>query len=240
MIIVLKPDVTEEQIKHIIDKVNSAGLKPVLSKGVERTIIGVIGKEDILRRQPLEVFPGVEKVIPILKPYKLVSREFRRENSGIEVAAGVKIGGRDVVIIAGPCAVESENQILSAARAVKKAGAKILRGSIFKPRSSPYDFQGLGEEGLKFLSLAKKETGLAVETEVMDVRHLELVSRCVDMVRVGARNMQNFDLLKEVGKIDKPVILKRGLSATIREFLLAAEYVVSEGNSITRSETASL
>ncbi|MBI3990737.1 MAG: 3-deoxy-7-phosphoheptulonate synthase [Candidatus Omnitrophica bacterium] len=229
MIIVLKPEITEKQIEHIMERVTALGLKPVLSRGIERTIIGVIGKEDVLRMRPLDIFPGVEKVLPILKPYKLVSREFRQENSVIDVE-GVSIGGKDVVVIAGPCAVESEKQIIGIAKAVKKAGAKILRGSVFKPRTSPYDFQGLGESGLDFLSAAKKETGLVVETEVMDVRHLDLVAKYVDMVRIGARNMQNFDLLREVGKMNKPVILKRGLSATIKEFLLAAEYVVSSGN----------
>jgi len=229
MIIVLKPEATEAQIKHIVSKVKSIGLKPMISRGVERTIIGVIGEEDLLRVQPLEVFPGVEKVMPILAPYKLVSREFKPADTVVDVD-GVKIGGKKLAVLAGPCAVENFELLLSIARSVKKAGASILRGGAFKPRTSPYSFQGLGEEGLKFLAEAKKRTGLPVITELMDLRDLEIVERHADVIQIGARNMQNFDLLKEVGRAKKPVLLKRGMSATIKDWLLSAEYILQNGN----------
>ena len=174
MIIVLRPDATKKQIDHLIEKVKKLGLKPMVSKGVERTIIGVIGEEDVLRVQPLEAFPGVEKVMPILKPYKLVSREFKPENSIVDVE-GVKIGGKKIVVMAGPCSVENFEMLLDIGKKVKKAGASILRGGAFKPRSSPYSFQGLGEEGLKFLRDVKKETGLKIVTEVMDTRDVWMV-----------------------------------------------------------------
>ena len=229
MIIVLRPDATKKQINHIIEKVKKLGLKPMVSSGVERTIIGVIGEEDILRVQPLEAFPGVEKVMPILKPYKLVSREFKSEDSVINVD-GVKIGGKKLIVMAGPCSVENFEMLLDIGKKVKKAGASILRGGAFKPRSSPYSFQGLGEEGLKFLKDVKKETGLKVITEVMDTRDVWMVEKYADILQVGARNMQNFNLLKEVGLSKKPVLLKRGMSATVKEFLMSAEYVLSAGN----------
>jgi len=229
MIIVLKPDATESQIKHIVTKVKSIGLKPMISRGVERTIIGVIGEEDLLRVQPLEVFPGVEKVMPILAPYKLVSREFKPADTVVEVD-GVKIGGKKLVVLAGPCAVENFELLLSIAKSVKKSGASILRGGAYKPRTSPYSFQGLGEEGLKFLAEAKKRTGMPVITELMDLRNLEIVERHADIIQIGARNMQNFDLLKEVGRSKKPVLLKRGMAATVKEWLLSAEYILQNGN----------
>ena len=229
MIIVLKPDATESQIKHIVTKVKSIGLKPMISRGVERTIIGVIGEEDLLRVQPLEVFPGVEKVMPILAPYKLVSREFKPADTVVEVD-GVKIGGKKLVVLAGPCAVENFELLLSIAKSVKKSGASILRGGAYKPRTSPYSFQGLGEEGLKFLAEAKKRTGMPVITELMDLRDLEIVERHADIIQIGARNMQNFDLLKEVGRSKKPVLLKRGMAATVKEWLLSAEYILQNGN----------
>ena len=229
MIIVLKPKATKKQLDHIIERIKALGLKPMVSKGTERTIIGVIGSEDALRVQPLEVIPGVEKVIPVLKPYKLVSREFKPEPSVVNVN-GVKVGGKEVVIMAGPCSVENRQMLLETAKAVKAAGAKILRGGAFKPRTSPYSFQGLGEEGLKLLRDVAKETGMAVVTELMDSRDIELLEKYTDIIQIGARNMQNFELLKEVGQSHKPVLLKRGLSATITEFLLAAEYLLSQGN----------
>jgi len=229
MIIVLRPDATKKQIDHLIDKVKKLGLKPMVSRGVERTIIGVIGEEDVLRVQPLEAFPGVERVMPILKPYKLVSREFKSENSIIDVD-GVKIGGKKIAVMAGPCSVENFNMLLEVGNKVKKAGAAILRGGAFKPRSSPYSFQGLGEEGLKFLRDVKKETGMKIVTEVMDTRDVWMVEKYADILQVGARNMQNFNLLKEVGLSKKPVLLKRGMSATIKEFLMSAEYVLAAGN----------
>ena len=229
MIIVLKPHASETQIKHIVTKVKSLGLKPMISQGMERTIIGVIGEEDILRVQPLEVFPGVEKVMPILAPYKLVSREFKPADTIVDVN-GVKIGGKKIIVMAGPCAIESYEMLLSVGKSVKKAGASILRGGAFKPRTSPYSFQGLGEEGLKYLVEARKKIGLPIITELMDVRDLELVERNADIIQIGARNMQNFDLLKEIGRSKKPVLLKRGMSATVKEMLLSAEYILQNGN----------
>jgi 3-deoxy-7-phosphoheptulonate synthase len=230
MIIVLRPDATDEQVRHIMDKVQKLGLKPHLSKGTERTIIGVIGPEDLLRVTPLEVFPGVEKVLPVLAPYKLVSREFRREDSVIDLGKGVSIGGRKIVVMAGPCAVESLEVVSEVAKQIKKSGSEVLRGGAFKPRTSPYSFQGLGEEGLKILNQVGSELGLVTVSEVMDPRDVELVSRYVDVLQIGARNMQNFNLLKEVGQAKKPVLLKRGLSSTIKELLMSAEYIVSGGN----------
>lgn len=229
MIVVLRPDATEAQIKHLVERIKSLGLKPMISKGVERTIIGIIGEEDVLRVQPLEIFPGVEKVMPILSPYKLVSREFRHENTVINVD-GINVGGKKIVVMAGPCSVESRELLLYIAKAVKKSGAAILRGGAFKPRTSPYSFQGLGEEGLKYLKEAKAKTGLPVITEIMDIRDLPLVEKYADVLQIGARNMQNFNLLKEIGLTKKPVMLKRGMSSTIKELLMSAEYILSNGN----------
>ncbi|UCH12426.1 MAG: 3-deoxy-7-phosphoheptulonate synthase [Candidatus Omnitrophota bacterium] len=229
MIIVLRPEATEKQIRHIVDKVKKLGLKPMVSKGIERTIIGVIGKEDILRVQPLEVFPGVEKVMPVLAPYKLVSKDFKPEKTIVD-AGGVKIGGKKVVVIAGPCAVENHQTFLKIAKIVKKAGASLLRGGAFKPRTSPYSFQGLGEKGLKILREVSKEVALPTVTELMDIRDIDVVERYTDMIQIGARNMQNFNLLKEVGLLKKPVMLKRGLMSTIEEWLMSAEYILSNGN----------
>ena len=229
MIIVLRPDATKKDIDHIIEKVKKLGLKVMVSQGVERTIIGIIGEEDIVRVQPLEAYPGVEKVMSILKPYKLVSREFKGRASVID-ADGIKIGGKKIVVMAGPCSVEDQDGLMSIGKAVKKSGALVLRGGAFKPRSSPYAFQGLGEEGLKYLMEVKKKTGLKIVTEVMDTREVELVERYADILQVGARNMQNFNLLKEVGLCKKPVLLKRGISATVKEFLMSAEYILSNGN----------
>lgn len=230
MIIVLRPDATEEQISHIVERIEKLGLKPMISKGVQRTIIGVIGPEDILRVTPLEVFAGVEKVIPVLAPYKLVSREFKTEDSVIDLGKGVKIGGKEIIIIAGPCAVENYDLLYEVAKEVKSAGVKVLRGGAFKPRTSPYSFQGLGEEGLKYLACVAEELNLVTISEVMDSRQVELVSRYVDILQLGARNMQNFNLLKEIGQTQKPVLLKRGMSSTIKEWLMSAEYILSEGN----------
>ncbi len=229
MIIVLRPDATKTQLHHLVGKIKKLGLKPWISKGVERTIVGVIGEEDVIRSQPLEVFPGVEKVLSILKPYKLASRDFKKENTVIDVD-GVKVGGKKLVVMAGPCSVENEKLLIDIARKVKKSGATMLRGGAFKPRTSPYAFQGLGEKGLKYLAEARKETGLKVVTELMDVRDTGLVCKYTDVIQIGARNMQNFNLLREVGKTRKPVLLKRGMSNTIKEFLMSAEYILSEGN----------
>lgn len=230
MIIVLRTDASEAQINHIIEKVQKLGLKPLVSKGTERTIIGVVGPEDVLRATPLEAFAGVEKVMPVLAPYKLVSREFRKENSVVDLGKGVKIGQEEVVIIAGPCAIENYDNLYETAKLVKSYGAKCLRGGAFKPRTSPYTFQGLGEEGLKYLKDIGEKLDLPTVTEVMDTRDIELVIRYADVLQIGARNMQNFNLLKEVGLTKKPVIIKRGLSATIKEWLMSAEYILSGGN----------
>ncbi len=230
MIIVLRPDATEEQVNHIIEKVKKLGLTPHVSKGTERTIIGVIGPEDKLRVTPLEVFSGVEKVMPVLAPYKLVSREFKYEDSVIDLGKGVQIGGKKVIVIAGPCAVEDFNTLYEIAVKVKTAGANVLRGGAFKPRTSPYSFQGLGEEGLKYLKKAGDELDMVTISEVMDPRDVKLVADYVDVLQIGARNMQNFNLLKEVGLTKKPVLLKRGLASTVKELLMSAEYILSEGN----------
>jgi len=230
MIIVLKPNATQEQVEHIMDKIEKLGLKPWLSEGVERSIIGVIGEEDLLRALPLEGFPGVEKVMPILKPYKLASRDFKPHNSKIDIGGGIKIGGKHIIVMAGPCSIENKEMLLDIAGRVKKSGASVLRGGAFKPRTSPYSFQGLGEEGLKYLAEAKEKTGLLVVTELMDVRNLDLVVKYADIIQIGARNMQNYDLLKEVGGTKKPVLIKRGMANTIKELLMSAEYVLSGGN----------
>jgi 3-deoxy-7-phosphoheptulonate synthase len=230
MIIVLRPDATEEQVKHIVEKVQKLGLTPHVSKGSERTIIGVIGPEDILRVTPLEVFAGVEKVMPVLAPYKLVSREFQTQDSLINIGKGVVIGGKKITVMAGPCAVEDEKTLFEIAKEIKKAGASVLRGGAFKPRTSPYSFQGLGEQGLKYLKKVGDELGLATVSEVMDSRDVELVARYIDVLQIGARNMQNFNLLKEVGQTKKPVLLKRGLSSTVKELLMSAEYILAGGN----------
>ncbi len=230
MIVILKSDVTEEQIQHIVQKAEALGLRAHISRGVERSIIGFIGPEDVLRVTPLEVFPGVESVMPVLSPFRLVSREFQPQDSEVVVKKGVVIGGKALVIMAGPCSIESYETLLDVAEHVKKAGATILRGGAFKPRTSPYDFQGMGEDGLKIMKDVAQATGLATVTELMDTRHVELLDRYVDMFQIGARNMQNFTLLREVGKTRKPVLLKRGISATIKEWLMSAEYILSEGN----------
>ncbi len=229
MIIVLKAKATLNEIKLVAEKIKKMGLKPHISRGVERTIIGAIGDEALLKEDQLKAMPVVEKVLPIMKPYKLVSREFKKENTVIKVE-DVKIGTKQIIVIAGPCAIESENQIIETAKAVKKAGAKMLRGGAFKPRTSPYSFQGMGEEGLKLLAKARKITGLPIVTEVMDTAEVPLIADYADMIQIGTRNMHNFDLLRAVGKVNKPVLLKRGLSATLKEFLMAAEYIMSEGN----------
>ncbi len=230
MIIVLKPDVTEEQIQHVIERVESLGLRAHLSRGTYRTIIGVIGDETKLQAEPLAAIPGVAEVVPILPPYKLASREAHPLPTVVDVA-GVKIGGGHVALIAGPCAVESYEQMETIAAAVRRAGASILRGGAFKPRTSPYSFQGLGEEGLRILRAVGDQFGMPVVTEVMDPRRVELVSQYADMLQIGARNMQNFTLLSEVGKTQKPILLKRGMSATVQDLLMSAEYILSEGTS---------
>ena len=229
MIIVTRPEATEEQIQHIVDRIKEWGLKAEVSRGAIRVVIGIIGPEDVIREKPLAAIAGVESVTPVLKPYKLVAREFRGTNSLIKIG-NVEVGGKEVVFMSGPCSVENRDQIVSIARAVKQAGAKILRGGAFKPRTSPYAFQGLGVEGLKLLAEAREETGLPVITEIMDTKDLEVIEKYADCLQVGARNMQNFSLLKEVGRSKLPVMLKRGMSATVKDLLMSAEYILSEGN----------
>jgi len=229
MIIVLKPEASEREIDHVLDRLRELGLKSHISTGEERTIIGVIGDDRILQNQPLTAFPGVESVTPILAPWKLVSREFKRDNTVIDIG-GVKIGGKKLVIMAGPCAVEKIEVTAGIAHDVKASGAGILRGGAYKPRTSPYSFQGVGREGLDYLLEAKRQTGLPIVSEILDTRDIELFLQKVDIIQIGARNMKNFELLKEVGAYDKPVLLKRGLSSTIKEFLLSAEYIMSRGN----------
>jgi 3-deoxy-7-phosphoheptulonate synthase len=237
MIIVLRPDATEEQIQHIEERIRELGLKLHVSRGEMRTIMGVIGDESKLQVEPLSAIPGVEQVLPILKPYKLASREMHVGDTVVEVGVGcaapvkpTRIGGGYLGMIAGPCAVESAEILETIARQVKAAGANLLRGGAFKPRTSPYSFQGLGEEGLKILEDVGHRHGLPVVTEVMDPRQVEMVHHYADMFQIGARNMQNFDLLKEVGQTRKPVLLKRGMSATVKDLLMSAEYILSEGN----------
>ncbi len=229
MIIVMNPKSNQMQIDDVINVLKNSGLGVHISQGTERTIIGIIGDKSVLRDIPLELMPGVEKLVPIVESFKLAGKTFRPEPSIVNVN-GVKIGGKELAIMAGPCAVESYDQIMEAARAVKRSGAQFLRGGAFKPRTSPYAFQGLEEEGLKLLKAAKDETGLQIITEVTSERAVELSISYVDMFQIGARNVQNFTLLREVGKSMKPVLLKRGSATTIDEWLNAAEYIMSEGN----------
>ncbi|HHW19763.1 MAG TPA: 3-deoxy-7-phosphoheptulonate synthase [Thermodesulfovibrio thiophilus] len=230
MVIVMKPEATEEQLQNVVTRIEELGYKPHIIYGATRNVIGAVGDERgkfIL--QSLEVMDGVEAVIPILKPYKLTSKEVKREKSIINVK-DVAIGGDELVVIAGPCAVESEEQIINTAKAVKSLGGHILRGGAYKPRTSPYSFQGLGKEGLELLKKAADIALLPVVTEVVNPEHVELVCEYVDILQIGTRNAQNFELLKKVGQIDKPVILKRGMAMTIKEWLMSAEYILSEGN----------
>lgn len=231
-IIVLKPTATEDELRRIVKKLEGRGLRTNISKGTERTVIGVIGDTSKIAEEEenaIRVMPGVEDVMRILKPYKLASRDFKAEDTTINIIGNV-IGAKKIQVIAGPCAVENRTMIVSIAEQVKNAGASFLRGGAFKPRSSPYSFQGLREEGLKYLSEAREKTGLPIVTELMDPRDIEIVIRYSDIVQIGTRNMQNFSLLLEVGMCDKPILLKRGLSATIKEWLMAAEYIMSRGN----------
>jgi 3-deoxy-7-phosphoheptulonate synthase len=229
VIIILKSNVTESQIAHVVERVEALGLQAHLSRGTYRTIIGVIGDEDLLRAAPLRAIPGVADVMPVLPPYKLASREAHPQPSVVDVG-GVKIGGGQLAMIAGPCAVEEPERMEIIAAAVKAAGANIFRGGAYKPRTSPYSFQGLGEEGLKILRETGDKFGMPVVTEVTDPRNVELVAQYADMLQVGARNMQNFALLTEVGKTRRAVLLKRGMSATIEDLLMSAEYILSQGN----------
>jgi len=229
MIVVMKTGSSHNEISKVTKRIENAGLKAHISEGVDHTVIGVLGKVFPELRDSLELLPGVEQVIPVTKPYKLSSREFHPPDTIVKVK-GVTIGGNEIVVMAGPCAIESEEQLLATAQAVKAAGATVLRGGAFKPRTSPYDFRGLGEIGLKILAAVGKETKMPVITEVMSPDQVDLVAKYTDILQIGARNMQNFILLDEVGKTKKPVLLKRGLSSTIQEWLLAAEYILAQEN----------
>ena len=229
MIVVMKPGSTQENLAAVVKKIEAAGLRTHLSKGEEVTIVGVIGDKKIIANLELQMMAGVDKTVRITEKYKLVSRDFHPEDTIVD-AGGIKIGGQEIIVMAGPCAVESLEQLREAASAVKACGAKFLRGGAFKPRTSPYDFQGLGEEGLKLLRKVADEFNLRVVTEIVDKDDIELFCKYSDILQVGARNMQNFQMLKALGKCSKPVLLKRGLSATISEWLNAAEYIMSGGN----------
>jgi 3-deoxy-7-phosphoheptulonate synthase len=229
MIVNMSEKATEEQITHVIDRIREAGYNPHVTRGTERTIVAAVGSGRRHEIEALQVAPGVDNVVAIAQPFKLVSKQVHPERTIVQID-GVQIGGPEVVVIAGPCSVESREQLLQTAHAVKRAGASMLRGGAYKPRTSPYDFQGLGIEALKILSEAKKETGLPIVTEVMSTEDLDVISEHADMLQVGARNMQNFALLRRLATSNKPVLLKRGPSATVKEWLLAAEYLLSGGN----------
>lgn len=232
MIIVTRPDITPAELDHIRERVEALGLRTSVTRGEKQTIIGCIGDDDLLREVPLQSLPGVEAVLPVMKPYRLAALEFVAEPSVVRVGdePGMSFGGAELGIIAGPCSVENREMLFETAHGVRAAGATMLRGGAFKPRSSPYAFQGLGETALRLLAEARAETGMPVVTEVMDTRQVELVAEHADVLQIGARNMQNFSLLSEVGKVQRPVLLKRGLSATIKELLMAAEYIMAQGN----------
>jgi 3-deoxy-7-phosphoheptulonate synthase len=225
----MRQDATEDEIRGVVRAIEARGFKAHPIPGVQRTAIGITGNKGALEAPTFESLPGVLEVIPVSHAYKLVSREVKLEDSVVDVG-GVRVGGDALILVAGPCAVESLDQTLTIARAVRKAGAHLLRGGAFKPRTSPYSFQGLGEEGLKILAAAREETGLPVVTEAVDPEGVDLVERYADAIQIGARNMQNFSLLRRAGKARKPVVLKRGMSATLEEFLMSAEYILSEGN----------
>lgn len=232
MIIITRPNITPSELDHIREHVEGLGLRTSITRGERQTIIGCIGDDDLLREAALLRLPGVESVMPVMKPYKLAAREFVGESSQVRVGDGSRavVGGKELAVIAGPCSVEGRDMLRQVAQAVGEAGAGMLRGGAFKPRSSPYAFQGLGKTALEMLAEVRAETGLPVVTEVMDTRQVELVGEFADMLQIGARNMQNFSLLSEVGRIQRPVLLKRGLSATVKELLMAAEYIMAQGN----------
>jgi 3-deoxy-7-phosphoheptulonate synthase len=230
MLVVMHTDATEDQIRRVCDTIQEMGYTARPMPGKQRTTVGLVGNDGRVDGSRLEALPGVQEIIHVSKPYKQVSREWRSEPTLIRLPGGIVIGGEEVVIMAGPCSVESERQIITAAQQVRDAGAVVLRAGAFKPRSSPYSFQGLGVEGLRLLARARAETGLLIVTEAMDPEGADLVAEVADLIQIGARNMQNYSLLKKVGRLPKPVLLKRGLSATIQELLLSAEYILAEGN----------
>ena len=230
MLVVMHVKATQADIDRVCDAVSAMGFQPLPMPGAQRTTVGLVGNDGRVDGSNIEAMPGVAEIIYVSSPFKQVSREWRNASTLVAIAPGVVFGGTDVPVIAGPCSVESEAQILASARAVRDAGAVALRGGAFKPRSSPYSFQGLGKHGLELLQLAKRETGLAIVTEAMDDEGAHLVAEYADCIQIGARNMQNYSLLKTVGRLRKPVLLKRGLAATVQELLLSAEYILSEGN----------
>ncbi|MBR61462.1 MAG: 3-deoxy-7-phosphoheptulonate synthase [Dehalococcoidia bacterium] len=231
MIVVMSQGASSDELENVKEHLSKRGLKVHMSEGIERTVVGVIGQIYPELQSELELMDGVGEVVRISKPYKLASKEFKSDDTVISIGeAGVKIGGGEFVVFGGPCAIESEEQVMETARAVKKSGATVLRGGAFKPRTSPYSFRGMAEDGLKLMDLARKETGLPLITEVMSERDVDLVAQYTDVLQVGARNMQNFALLDEVGRTTKPVMVKRGFSATYEDWLLAAEYVMAGGN----------
>jgi 3-deoxy-7-phosphoheptulonate synthase len=230
MLVVMRTDATAAQVDAVCDAIRALGFTPVPMPGEQRTAVGLIGNDGQVDGSHIGGMGGVAQVISVTKPYKQVSREWKPDNTIVTIAPGVSFGGNDIVVMAGPCSVENEVQILTAARAVRAAGATALRGGAYKPRSSPYAFQGLGTKGLELLALARRETGLPIVTEAMDDAGAHAVAEVADMIQIGARNMQNYSLLRTVGKIGKPVLLKRGMSATITDLLLSAEYILAEGN----------
>jgi len=230
MLIVMQHGATEAEIRRVVTVIEEMGYQARPMPGAQRTAVGLVGNDGKVDASRLEALPGVLEIIHVTQPYKQVSREWKAENTVIRFPSGVAIGGDDIVMMAGPCSVESESQILETAHAVRDAGAVILRGGAFKPRTSPYSFQGLGKKGLELLAKAREETGLLIVTEAMDAEGIDLIARYGDIIQIGARNMQNYSLLKHAGRIGKPVLLKRGISATITEMLLSAEYILAEGN----------
>jgi 3-deoxy-7-phosphoheptulonate synthase len=230
MLIVMQHGATEAEIRRVVTVIEEMGYQARPMPGAQRTAVGLVGNDGKVDASRLEALPGVLEIIHVTQPYKQVSREWKAENTVIRFPSGVAIGGDDIVMMAGPCSVESESQILETAHAVRDAGAVILRGGAFKPRTSPYSFQGLGKKGLELLAKAREETGLLIVTEAMDAEGIDLIARYGDIIQIGARNMQNYSLLKHAGRIGKPILLKRGISATITEMLLSAEYILAEGN----------
>ena len=230
MLIVMQHGATDAEVRRVVSTIEEMGYQARPMPGKQRTAVGLVGNDGKVDASRLEALPGVLEIIHVTQPYKQVSREWKAENTVVQLPSGVAIGGDEIVVMAGPCSVESESQILAAARAVRDAGAVMLRGGAFKPRTSPYSFQGLGKRGLELLAKAREETGLAIVTEAMDAEGMDLIARYGDVVQIGARNMQNYSLLKHAGRIGKPILLKRGISATITELLLSAEYILAEGN----------
>ena len=230
MVVIMKPGHTREELDRAIKEMEKSGVNVMISRGSETTILGAEGNAAGIDTEKMEALPGVERVMRVSEPYKKANRKYHPDDSVIEIAPGVTVGGKKLLVVAGPCSVESEEQITGVAKSVKEAGAQALRGGAFKPRTSPYSFQGMGYAGLDLLEKARVRTGLPVVTELMSTDDIDYFAEHVDVIQVGARNMQNFDLLKRLGKVDKPVLLKRGLSATIEEWLMSAEYILAGGN----------